>query len=267
MEKELKLLLGDFLVYQIKYLKTKWFPSEQQKKKIKQETEEIGKRKLFYGSFVNENDLCFDVGANVGNRVLPLLELGAKVVAVEPQKNCYKILKQKFGKRIEIVAKGLGESECTKDFHISNANTISSFSDEWINSVKNNRFKGYNWDKVVKVEMTTLDKLIEKYGLPAFIKIDVEGYELDVLKGLTKPVKIISFEYTVPEQIHKAIECIEQIEKNDVNIECNYSVGESMDLALEGWLSVEKMKEHIVTKEFAGTGVGDIYVRIKTNRT
>lgn len=65
-----------------------------------------------------------------------------------------------------------------KDFHISNANVLSSFSDEWIKSVKDGRFKEYNWDKVVNIEMTTLDTLIENYGLPIFIKIDVEGYEL-----------------------------------------------------------------------------------------
>ena len=112
----------------------------------------------------------------MGNRITPLLNLGAKVVAVEPQEKCYKFLAKKFGKRIKIVTQGLGENEGIKNFHISNASTISSFSDEWINSVKTTRFKDYRWDKVVKVEMTTLDILIEQYGIPVFIKIDVEGY-------------------------------------------------------------------------------------------
>jgi FkbM family methyltransferase len=263
MKNMLKLFIGDYFIYRIKDFKIKWFPSNQQRNKLKQEFEEYNKRKLFYNSFLKKDDLCFDVGANVGNRIIPLLEIGVKIVAVEPQKSCYKILKHKFGKKIEIVTKGLGESAGVKNFHISNASTISSFSDEWINSVKNNRFKEFNWNKVVKVEMTTLDKLIEKYGLPLFIKIDVEGYELDVLKGLTKPIKTISFEYTVPEQINKIIECITQIEKNDPNIECNYSIGESMVLALKVWQSVEKMKEHVVSKEFIDTGFGDVYVRIK----
>ncbi|MCX6268200.1 MAG: FkbM family methyltransferase [Bacteroidetes bacterium] len=263
MKQALKLFLGDYFVYRIMDFKTKWLPSNQQKIKIKQEIEEIGKRKLFYGTFIKKNDLCFDVGANVGNRIIPLLELGAKVVAVEPQESCFKILKLKFGEKIEIVTKGLGERECVQNFHISDASIISSFSEEWIDSVKNDRFKQHNWDKVVKVEMTTLDRLIEKYSVPVFIKIDVEGYELNVLKGLTKPVKMISFEYTVPEQTNKVVECIEQIEKNDENIECNYSTGESMVLALKEWQSVEKIKKHIITKEFIDTGFGDVYVRNK----
>ena len=203
MRKALKLFLGDFLIYRIHDFKSKFLPNKQQKKRIKLEQEEINIRKLFYGSLIKKNDLCFDVGANVGNRILPLLKLGAKVVAVEPQDGCCKILKHKFGKNIEIVTKGLGERDCIKNFHISNANTISSFSDEWINLVKKHRFKEYTWNKVIKLEMTTLNRLIEKYGMPKFIKIDVEGYELDVLKGLTIPVEIISFEYTVPEQINK----------------------------------------------------------------
>ena len=111
------------------------------------------------------------------------------------------------------MTKGLCEKECIRTFHLSNASTISSFSDEWISSVKNTRFKGFNRDRTMEVEMTTLDKLIETYGIPVFIKIDVEGYELEVLKGLSKPVRLISFEYTVPERPDRVIDCIRTVSK------------------------------------------------------
>jgi FkbM family methyltransferase len=261
MRKALKLLLGDFLLFRIRDFKIRWFPSKEQRKNSQHELDENNKRKLFYSSFVKTGYLCFDVGANVGNRIAPLLELQAKVVAVEPQSVCCKILQHKFGTKINIVNKGLSAKEGTENLHVSNASTISSFSKEWINSVKTDRFRGYNWDKTVSIEMTTLDNLIGKFGLPVFIKIDVEGYELDVLKGLTRPVNFISFEYTVPEQINKVIECIDQIEKNDSNIECNYSVGESMVFKLPNWQSVVEMKKHITTKLFEDTGFGDVYVR------
>lgn len=256
----LKLFLGDYLVLRILDLKIRWFPTKTQKEGIEKE---FNKRKQFYGSFIKQNDLCFDVGANTGNRVLPFLDIGARVVAVEPQESCCKFLRQKFGGKIEIVHKGLGERECIKDFYISSSITTSSFSIEWINSVKVGRFKDYRWNKVIKVEMTTLDRLIEKYGLPVFIKIDVEGYELEVLKGLTKPIKVISFEYTVPEQISKVIDCIEQVEKNNSNIECNYSIGESMIFALKEWQSVDEIKRHLMTQEFIDTRFGDVYIKIK----
>ena len=254
MKKLLILLFGDFHALRIKDSVSGIFPGKKKKKQAAQ-------RIKFYSSFVKKNDLCFDVGANIGNRISPLLEIGSKVVAVEPQEVCYRFLQHKFGKKIEIVPKGLGETEGIKDFHLSSASQMSSFSEEWINSVKNVRFKKYNWNKTTQVEITTLDKLIEKYGQPEFIKIDVEGYELEVLKGLSKPVNYISFEYTVPEQISRVSECIEQIEKTNPKIECNYSIGESMVFHSPNWLSVEKMKKHIFTKEFTNTGFGDVYVR------
>lgn len=256
-------IIGKYAALRLLDVKRKYLPSTKDKAIVEEEIEDHKNRKIFYGSFVKQNDLCFDVGANVGNRIIPLLELGAKVIAVEPQDYCVKYLNHKFGDKITIVNKGLGETESIKDFYISNLSVLSSFSEDWINSVKNSRFKAYSWNKVVKMEMTTLDNLISKYGKPTFIKIDVEGYETEVLKGLTQPVKMISFEYTVPEQTIKAIQCLELINKFNKQIECNYSVGESMIYNLSSWLSFEQMKQHVQTQAFLNTNFGDVYVRSK----
>lgn len=243
-------------------MKKRWIPNRFQKILIKQENINNNKRKLFYSSFVKKGDLCFDVGANMGNSVKPLLEMGAKVIAIEPQENCYKFLDYRFGNQIEIVKKGLGEKEEIRNLYVSIYDVISSFSQEWISSVKKSRFKIHTWDKVVRVEMTTLDKLIEKYGNPNFIKIDVEGFELEVLKGLNHSIDMISFEYTIPEQTATAIGCIQQIENNDCKIKCNYSIGESMEFALHDWIPADEMKKHVISDEFRLTGFGDIYVKI-----
>jgi FkbM family methyltransferase len=239
----------------------KWFPSPVQKKAEIQETQ---RKVAFYSSFVEQGAICFDVGANMGNRIIPLLSIGARVIAIEPQEKCYRYLKRKFGKRIILIKKGLGESNGVKEFHISEDSTLSSFSDNWINTVTNSsRFKGKNWIKTVKVSITTADELIEKYSTPSFIKIDVEGYELEVLKGLTRPIGMISFEYTVPEQPERAILCIAEIEKNNKRIECNYSIGEDLVWALPQWISTEEMGQLILSKPFQSTSFGDIYVRAK----
>jgi FkbM family methyltransferase len=240
-----------------------WFPSGVQKRA---EIQEIARKATFYGSFVKTGSVCFDVGANMGNRITPFLELGAKVIAVEPQDKCFRHLKRKFGDKIVLVKKGLGEADGIKKFHISEDSTLSSFSDNWMSSVTGtDRFKGRSWIKTVKAVMTTADELIKQYGKPDFIKIDVEGYELEVLKGLTQPIRMISFEYTVPEQPDRASMCLDEIEKHNPQIECNYSIGEDLVWAMSEWVSASKMRALILSEAFQKTSFGDIYVRARTD--
>ncbi|MCL4857173.1 MAG: FkbM family methyltransferase, partial [Flavobacteriales bacterium] len=156
------------------------------------------KQKKLYSQFVKPGSLCFDVGANVGNRTALFLELGANVVMVEPQKECYQALEKRFP-NLPLVKKGLGEKESTEKLYVSDVSLISSFSKSHVDMMQEDRFKGANWDKTIDIEMTTLDNLIKQYGVPDFCKIDVEGYEYDVLKGLSQPVKAMSLEYIVPE--------------------------------------------------------------------
>jgi FkbM family methyltransferase len=236
-------------------------PSKAEKEILRSEEKAKIMRIKFYSSFLKKDDLCFDVGANVGNRIEPLLKVGARVVAIEPQESCITQLKDKFGDKIKLVTSGLGEKEGVMDFYICDASTISSFSKDWIDAVKIGRFKNNEWNKIIKTPITTLDNLIKEYGKPDFIKIDVEGFELEVLKGLHSSIRLISFEYTVPEQVTKAISCIELINGLKGDIECNYSIGESMEFALDKWISYEEMIKHIQTEEFIKTDFGDIYVR------
>ena len=219
-----------------------------------------GKRLEMYGSFIKKGDLVFDVGANEGNRTDIFLELGAKVVAVEPQAECIAKLEAKFGSKIELVKKGLDEQEGKKLLYKSDSSLISSFNKDYIDAVKDDRFKGANWTPAGELEMTTLDALIAKYGVPDFCKIDVEGFEQQVLKGLSQPLKALSFEFVVPENLKNAMQCLELLMKQG-NIECNFSYGESMDLALSTWKTGTEMLAYVQTKEFEGFSYGDVYVK------
>lgn len=256
MLKELaKKIIGESNIY---YLKDKW--------NVRKNTGIRKKRVEFYSQLVSKGNLCFDVGANYGNRIEALLDIGCRIVAIEPQKECCKFLKLKYGSSIEIINKGLGANEGAVEFYIADTSTLSTFSKDWIESVKRSgRFRQHNWNKKVIVYMTTLDNLIKQYGTPQFVKIDVEGYELEVLKGLSSPVRYISFEYAVPEQVEKMIDCIKYIQSlaPEKNTEFNYSVGESMTWASTSWFSSTEMIELIRTAGFIDTGFGDIYLRTK----
>jgi len=220
------------------------------------------KRIEFYKKILKPGDLVFDVGANVGNRVKVFLDLGCKVIAVEPQQECIIELRKKFGNSITIIDKGLGESVGEKTLYLTDVSTIASVSEEWIDNVKQNRFSQHNWDRQIKIDLTTLDALIGEFGIPKFCKIDVEGYELQVLKGLSKPVPCLSLEYTVPELTNRLLECIQYMNEINKNYKYNYSKGEEMLFELPEFISYTEMVNLIQQDHFQRTGFGDIYLKI-----
>ena len=223
-------------------------------------TEEFKKRKRFYSKFLNHGGIYFDIGANYGNRIAPITTLKPKrIVAVEPQQYCCDHLKNKY-KEITVLQMGVGAENDEKDFFLSNESVLSSFSTEFIDRTQKTRFAEYTWEKSEKVKMITLDRLILMYGKPDFIKIDVEGYELEVIKGLNQKVKSLSFEYTVPELEHNLEPICHKL--NSLGLcQFNYSIGESMELSLPNWKSYEEMINILKSEDFLSTGFGDIYVR------
>lgn len=224
--------------------------------------QEVERRKLFYQNIVASGELVFDIGANMGNRIEPLVELGARVVAVEPQRRCSRYLKLKYGRKIDVIEKGVSSKAEIKTLYMAKAHVVSTFSTDWMKSLKESgRFEGVDWNNKVEVEMTTLDDLINAHGIPSFIKIDVEGYEVEVLKGLNQPVRALSFEYAVPEQLSHVISCLKLLDDLYGQAEYNYSVGESMEWISDHWMSYEEILNHVQTTKFLNTKFGDIYIR------
>jgi FkbM family methyltransferase len=215
-----------------------------------------------YSRFVHPGDLCFDIGANVGNRVKIFLKLRARVVAVEPQCGCARALADAYGWNplLTIVQKAVGQSEGSAELMISDASTISSLSRDWIDAVRGSgRFAAYRWDRTQPVQMTTLDRLIEQFGSPSFIKIDVEGYELPVLKGLSRPVGALSFEF-IPELLDPALESIRHLETLG-RIRLSYSLNETMELALGDWVTAPEMIRILAGLRGDPRLFGDVYVQ------
>lgn len=218
-------------------------------------------RVQFYSQFINKGDLCFDIGANMGNRTEIFLKLGAKVIAVEPQESCYQYLNNKFVKKATIIKKGIGSKNEMKDFFISNHNQLSTFSKEWIQTLQSDRFKESKWYESKPIEIITLDSIIEKTKIPQFIKIDVEGFELEVFKGLSKPFRFLCFEFAVPDNLINLQLSLEQLHTNYKNLVFNYAEMDNTFLELNQWISYNEIMELINTEEFSLHSAGDIYVK------
>ena len=215
--------------------------------------------RAFYCRFVRSQDLCFDVGANMGNRTEVLLDLGTRMICIEPQPICVKRLRKRFGKNenVVIVEAALGEKEGEGELAVCEQEpTISTMSQRWRSE---GRFAGKNaWAKTVPVAVTTLDGLIERYGTPAFCKIDVEGFEVSVLKGLSQPIPIISFEFT-REFFSDARSCIDHL-LSIGPVAFNASFGESMTLLWEKWVDPGELYGRLEAEEDPLLW-GDIYAK------
>lgn len=216
----------------------------------------------FYALFIRPGAVCFDVGANLGNRTKVFLELGAHVVAIEPQQICVQTLQERFGdeKHLTIVQQALGAEPGSAELLISDIHTTSSLSRPWVERVtESGRFANRTWGETVTVSVTTLDHLIERHGVPAFVKIDVEGYEREVLRGLSQPVPALSFEFT-PEFLEAALESIEHLNTLGSPV-FNYALGESMQLAQDAWVGGKELGDALRRLPKDTVTFGDVYAR------
>ena len=226
------------------------------------EKHELERFAAFYGGFLRPGDLCFDVGANLGNRTRCFLHLGCRVVAVEPQTTCFQQLRRHFGGNpgVNLVHMALGRSHGTATLHTSRDHVLSSISEEFIGGTRaSGRFAGTAWDGMETVGMTTLDSLVAEFGMPAFVKIDVEGYESEVLSGLSVPVPALSIEW-VPEMPANARACLHHL-AGLADYEFNISWGESMRFSRPAWRSLESILAVIGEFEGEASLFGDIYAR------
>ena len=218
--------------------------------------------KRFYRDLLPQDTLMFDVGAHVGSRSRSVLSIGGRAIAIEPQPVFARWLGWLFrdNPRVELVVAAVGAQEGQASLQISSRHpTVSTLSRDWIGQVEQSAgFEHVAWDKSIDVPVTTVDRLIEQYGRPDFLKIDVEGFEAEILAGCSQPIALVAVEY-LPAALDILWQCIDRLEAHG-DAEYNFVSGETHQFELAEWVPASAIRALIEQAAASGRS-GDLYAR------
>jgi len=221
--------------------------------------------RALYRPHVPPRGLVFDVGAHLGDRTRAFADLGARVVALEPQPGVYRWLERRVGSSpgVSLRTEAVGPEPGQATLAVSRRTpTLSTLSGSWKSEIgqRNPTFRHVSWDEALTVRVVTLDQLIQEYGVPDFCKIDVEGFEAEVLAGLSQPIPALSFEF-VAGALEIAEQCVRRLALLGV-YEFNAVRGERRSYLFPSWHSAETMLDWL-RQEAEGISSGDIYARLR----
>ncbi|MFM9848820.1 MAG: FkbM family methyltransferase [Hyphomicrobiaceae bacterium] len=213
-----------------------------------------------YARFLKPGQLAFDIGSHVGDRIGSFRRVGARVVALEPQPLCARAISAIYAgdNSVRLVEAACGPQPGTLTLHINSRNpTVTTASNDFVRAADGaGGWEGQVWDQSIAVPVTTFDALIAEHGTPDFAKIDVEGFEADVLAGLSAPVPALSFEFTTIQR-DVAVRCLDRLMLLG-DYRFDIALGEAQQLTFERWLTATEMQLHIESLPHDANS-GDVY--------
>jgi FkbM family methyltransferase len=218
-----------------------------------------------YGRFLKRGDIAFDIGAHVGDRISAFRRLGVQVVALEPQPGPLRALRLIHGRdpNVMLIPAAAGDREGHVSFHVNSANpTVSTVSDAFVEAADGaGGWEGQVWDQTITVPCLTLDRLIRDHGRPAFVKIDVEGFEDRVLMGLHTPLPALSFEFTTIAR-DVARRCLDVLSRLGP-YRFDVALGETQRLTFNRWIAASEMASYLDTLPHDANS-GDVYASFES---
>jgi len=224
-----------------------------------------GRRRMdrLYSRFVRPGDLVFDIGAHVGDRTAAFCRLGCRVVAVEPQPPLVRLLRKFYGRspKVVIAPVAVAASPGNIELLVNLTNpTLTTVSPIFVAAAAYARgWRRERWKGRLQVPTVTLDQLIERHGEPSFLKLDVEGFEDNALAGLSRPVRALSFEFTMIAR-GVATRCLCRCHELGP-YRFNAAFGETQRLVFPDWVDFETMACWLEALPDRSNS-GDIYARL-----
>jgi len=143
--------------------------------------------------------LLFDIGANRGDAVVAGLQRGFnKIIALEPAPKMFFMLHNNFRDDERVIPLKFAVSDSNNEkieFYECVEDGLSTIEKSWLTG-EGALYKGKEF-RTIKAVTCTIDKLVEKYGNPDLVKIDVEGAESQVFAGMTCKPKQLCFEWSL----------------------------------------------------------------------
>ncbi|NML19602.1 FkbM family methyltransferase [Pseudoflavitalea sp. G-6-1-2] len=221
MKKTIKNILKRLdIFYEVKFSPfTQWY--------LEQRNPSLKKQRAFDRQFFSEllgtnNQLIFDIGANQGHKTHIFRKLSKKVVSVDPDDTNFAILNIRFKKNpdITIIKKAVDASNGESVLYITEEGSgLNTMSNKWKDALSNTEESRWEhaieYNKKVTVNTITMGDLIRAFGTPDFIKVDVEGFEKNVISGIDTPVPLISFECNLPEFYSESLWCVDHLHSLD----------------------------------------------------
>jgi len=154
--------------------------------------------------------LIFDVGANVGDKAHVFSRLAERVICFEPDPRLAHNLRIRFRHQPQVVIVQAAVSD--HDGHLPMHTYDGGSAYNTLNSKQHDyAITFHQAHQLIEVPLITLKAAIDQYGMPDFLKVDVEGHEWEVFSGLTQLPPLLSFEANLPTFQNETLQIISHL--------------------------------------------------------
>lgn len=214
---------------------------------------------VFYSQFIRPDDLVFDIGANIGVYAEAFQMIGARVVSVEPNPECSEQIYWTTKRdRVTVIPAAVGDRMGSCKLFVNELPILSSVSQEWVQGEKTAKPREVGmWHGEIEVPMVTIDSLVERYGMPHFIKLDVEGFEQAAMAGMSLQPKYLSFEFHA-ETLAKDEACFNRLSRDT---RYDFVINEPFNFEIGRWVTREEVWERIKAAHIST--FGDVFAKLE----